>query len=87
MKYYKDINNNVFSYEQDGSQDELIGDKIIMTADEIESYINQIVMVDKISESKAYLASTDYMMTTDYDKDTTEVHILRQQARAIIRGA
>lgn len=33
-----------------------------------------------------YLASTDYMMTADYDKDTTEVRIKRAEARAIIRG-
>ena len=40
----------------------------------------------KLAEAKAYLASTDYMMTSDYDKDTTEVRILRQQARDTIRG-
>jgi hypothetical protein len=40
----------------------------------------------KIAEAKAYLASTDYMMTSDYDKDTTEVRILRQQARDTVRG-
>jgi hypothetical protein len=87
MKYYKDTNNNIFAYEDDNSQDELIGDKVAMTADEIESYINTTVIVNEIAESKAYLVSTDYMMTTDYDKDTTEVRILRQQARRIIRGA
>jgi hypothetical protein len=40
----------------------------------------------KISEAIAYLVSTDYMMTSDYDKDTTEVRGLRQQARYTIRG-
>ena len=39
----------------------------------------------KLAEAKAYLTSTDYMMTADYDKDTTEVRILRQQARDTIR--
>lgn len=34
----------------------------------------------------AYLASTDFMMTADYDKDTTEVKVLRAAARAVIRG-
>jgi hypothetical protein len=87
MKYYKDINNNVFAYEANGSQDELIGDKVAMTTDEVEFYINHTVVIDKIAEAKAYLISTDYMMTADYDKDTTEVRILRQQARYIIRGA
>jgi hypothetical protein len=53
--------------------------------------VNQIkldekILKQKVAEAQAYLASTDYMMTADYDKDTTEVRILRQQARDIIRG-
>ena len=40
----------------------------------------------KRQEAQAYLASTDYMMTADYDKDTTEVRVLRANARAVIRG-
>ena len=41
----------------------------------------------KRQEALAYLASTDYMMTADYDKDTTEVKALRAEARQVIRGA
>ena len=41
----------------------------------------------KRQEARAYLASTDYMMTADYDKDTTEVKVLRAAARQVIRGA
>ena len=41
----------------------------------------------KRQEALAYLASTDFMMTADYDKDTTEVKVLRAAARATIRGA
>ena len=41
----------------------------------------------KRQEARAYLASTDYMMTADYDKDTTEVKLLRAEARQVIRGA
>ena len=41
----------------------------------------------KRQEALAYLASTDYMMTADYDKDTTEVKVLRAAARQVIRGA
>ena len=41
----------------------------------------------KRQEVRAYLASTDYMMTADYDKDTTEVKALRAEARQVIRGA
>ena len=91
MKYYKDINNNVYAYELDGSQDKLIGDKVAMTAEEVEAHINPLITLEqakatKLAEAKAYLTSTDYMMTADYDKDTTEVRILRQQARDTIRA-
>jgi hypothetical protein len=40
----------------------------------------------KRQEALAYLASTDFKMTADYDKDTTEVKVLRANARAVIRG-
>lgn len=40
MKYYKDTQNNVFAYELDGSQDHLIGDKVAMTAEEVEVHLN-----------------------------------------------
>ena len=40
MKYYKDINNEVFAYETDGSQDHLIGDKVLMTSEEVEAHVN-----------------------------------------------
>lgn len=45
------------------------------------------VLEVKRQEALAYLASTDYMMTVDYDKDTTEVKALRAEARQVIRGA
>ena len=41
----------------------------------------------KRQEAQAYLTSTDYMMTADYDKDTTEVKVLRANARSVIRSA
>lgn len=40
MKYYKDSEGYVYSYEEDGSQDHLIEDKTEMTAKEIEAHIN-----------------------------------------------
>jgi hypothetical protein len=50
-----------------------------------------LVQAEQVAEAKrqealAYLASTDFMMTADYDKDTTEVKVLRAAARAVIRG-
>ena len=40
----------------------------------------------KRQEALAYLSQTDYMMTADYDKDTTAVKVLRAEARNVIRG-
>lgn len=40
----------------------------------------------QIADAKAYLLSTDYKFTADYDKDTTEVKAKRAEARAIIRS-
>lgn len=67
MKYYKE-NNEVFAYEDDGSQDHLIGDKVLMTAEEVELHINppkteEQIIAEKIIEYKAYLANTDYIVT------------------------
>lgn len=39
MKYYKE-NNEVFAYELDGSQDYLIGNKVLMTDEEVELHLN-----------------------------------------------
>lgn len=66
MKFYKDINNEVFAYELDGSQDHLIGDKVAMTAEEIELHINPILTEAQILEAKqreaqSYLDSTDWI--------------------------
>ena len=40
MKYYKDDQNNVYAYESDGSQDNLIGNKVAMTVEEVKAHIN-----------------------------------------------
>jgi hypothetical protein len=55
------------------------------------SYDLELVKAEQAKEAKrqealAYLASTDYMMTADYDKDTTEVKVLRAAARAVVRS-
>lgn len=65
MKYYK-LNNKVFAYEEDGSQDHLIGDKVAMTAEEIEAHINPIpteaqLLEAKQREAQNYLNSTDWI--------------------------
>ena len=40
MKYYKNTNNEIFAYEADGSQDDLIGDKVELSVQEIEAHLN-----------------------------------------------
>lgn len=47
----------------------------------------EVVLEAKRQEARAYLVSTDYMMTTDYDKDTTDIKVLRAKARSVIRSA
>ena len=95
MKFYKDINNEVFAYEEDGSQDHLIGDKVLMTSEEVELHINppkteEQIMNSKILEAKAYLEATDFKMTVDYYATLSEAEQLdltakRQEAREYIR--
>lgn len=69
-----------------------IRDDIAYDKDEnIVEYDLALVQIEKALESKrqeaqTYLVSTDYMMTADYDKDTTEVKALRATARSVIRG-
>lgn len=48
MKYYKDNKGNVCAYEEDGSQDHLIGDKVAMTAEEVEAHINPPKTTDQL---------------------------------------
>jgi hypothetical protein len=40
----------------------------------------------KRQEARAYLASTDFKMTADYDKDTREVKAFRAEARKVLRA-
>ena len=70
----------------------VIQDDIAFDADGNQvTYDLALVQAEQAAEAKrqealAYLASTDFMMTADYDKDTTEVKVLRAAARAVIRG-
>ena len=41
MKHYKDTNNNLYGYEEDGSQDHLIGDKVLLTDSEYKTLQEQ----------------------------------------------
>jgi hypothetical protein len=69
----------------------IYGDEAFDADGNLVAYDLDLVKAEQAAEAKrqealAYLASTDYMMTADYDKDTTEVKVLRAAARAVIRG-
>ena len=69
----------------------IVGDEAFDADGNLVAYDLDLVKAEQAAEAKrqealAYLASTDYMMTADYDKDTTEVKVLRAAARAVIRG-
>ena len=90
MKYFKDKNGEVFAYEDDGSKDYLIGDKVKMTEEEVELHINppkteEQIVAEKVAEAKAYLASTDFKVLPDYEPKSDEVITLRATAREFIR--
>jgi len=42
-------------------------------------------LADGIAEAKAYLEATDWKVLPDYDEDTTEIKLKRQEAREFIR--
>jgi hypothetical protein len=41
IKFYKDSDNNIYSYPADGSQDHLIGDKVFVTREQADAIINE----------------------------------------------
>lgn len=60
MKYYK-LNNEVFAYELDGSQDHLIGDKVPMTAEEVYAHINPLPSIpQQITALQGLLAINNF---------------------------
>jgi hypothetical protein len=54
MKYYKNVNNEIYAYELDGSQDHLIGDKVAMTAEEVEIHLNPPKTLEQIKAEITY---------------------------------
>ena len=67
------------------------GDEAFDSDGNLVAYDLDLVKAEQAAEAKrqealAYLSQTDFMMTADYDKDTTAVKVLRAAARAVIRG-
>jgi hypothetical protein len=64
MKLYKDADNNVFAYELDGSQDNLIGDKVAITQKEADSialaaqtdFFNSLTYVELRAQAYPFIA-------------------------------
>lgn len=60
MKYYLDSQNNVHAYELDGSQDDLIGDKVQLSASELEVHLNPPKTLNETKATKLSIIKTDY---------------------------
>ena len=74
MKHYIDENGQIFAYEADGSQDHLIGDKVAMTAEEVEAHINPPKTAEEIIATfkSMYLATVGAKLKQlDYDSLAT----------------
>tara|TARA_R110000851_G_scaffold244874_2_gene397625 strand:- start:11618 stop:11923 length:306 start_codon:yes stop_codon:yes gene_type:complete len=97
MKYYKDNEGSVYAFEEDGSQDHIIKDDMVLfTAQEAYAHENprspeQLAELFKAQEAVVFLVRTDYKMTSDYfaempvDKQEQLVQD-RKDARELIRG-
>lgn len=97
MKYYINTNKEIFGFELDGSQDDLVTkDMTPITLEEIQA-INQAkedeykeTIEYKINEAKQYLNKTDHKFYNGYkpkaDEDLVEIERLRDEARDFIRA-
>ena len=88
MKFYKDIDNGVYAYEEDGSQDHLIGDKILMTAEEVEAHINPPkteaqIQAEFRAERDKLINQADIIINKalDNNQDVTSLRAYRQALR------
>ena len=92
MNYFKDTNNKVFAYDNEQIEQGLGKALTSITEEEKDAILlakeNEYkqTLEYKLTEAKAYLASTDFKMTSDYDQDSTEVKVKRQEAREFIRA-
>lgn len=66
MKLYKDSLNNIYAYELDGSQDNLIGDKTPITQLEANAIIAEKQQAQFDALTYAQKRSSEYPPITDY---------------------
>ena len=66
MKLFKDNQNNIFAYDDNGSQDHLIGDKTAITQTEVDEITkaNEVARFNALSYSEK--RSAEYPPLTDY---------------------
>ena len=76
MKTYKDLNNNLFAYEEDGSQDSIIpSDYILITDDEADAIRDQI--------KAKYLASLPPIILPTKEELLIELQALTAKIQAL----
>jgi len=66
MKLFKDANNNIFAYELDGSQDDLIGNKTLITDAEADAIRAEQQAVLFAVLTYAQKRAAEYPPMTDY---------------------
>lgn len=66
MKHYIDINGTIFAYEEDGSQDHLIGDKTPISDSEFSAILVQKQQEKFNALSYQEKRQTEYPPSTDY---------------------
>jgi hypothetical protein len=66
MKYYKNNHNEIFAYEDNGTQDHLIGDKTPITQTEAQQLLAQRTQTEFDSKNYAEKRRAEYPSILDY---------------------
>jgi hypothetical protein len=94
MNYFKNENNKIFAYDDEQTEQGYGSDLTPITESEL-AELQKPTQADldaqKVSEAKAYLASTDFYMTVDKyatltDERKAELTQLRAEARVLINA-
>jgi len=95
MKTYKDLNNNLWAYEEDGSQDSIIpSDYVLITDAEADAIRLTLILPPTASDNKAtasgLLTATDWTTIADVASPINSPYLTNQAEfisyRNIIRG-
>ncbi|EOJ5366741.1 tail fiber assembly protein, partial [Escherichia coli] len=87
MKYFIDNENNIFAYEDDGSQDNLIGDKTEISEDEVNAILNPAPSKEQIMATNEYIKS-QFRATADTEiawrQDAVDAGIATEEETAAL---